>query len=167
MANDNKSRYDLDMSVFDYPKEKRKKILKERFAGIDANKKAEYMSKLFSEVEEDVQRNREMIRKLLVELQTHPDYYKDELDAFKSELQMLKDKKERVENRLNRYQNKIDRKKGYIRQVQHREAHSPIKEHKLDAMKRDIEIAKEKRDDLQARLSDIESRIDSLKRKLR
>jgi len=167
MADNKKSRYDLDMSIFDYPEEKRKKILKEKFTGIDANKKAEYMSKLFSEVEEDVQRNREMIRKLLVELQSHPDYYQGELDAMKSELRMLKDKKERVKNQVNRYKNKIDRKKGYIRQVQHNEAHSPIKEHKLDAMKRDIEVAKEKRDDLQARLSDIESRIDSLKRKLR
>lgn len=167
MANDKKSRYDLDMTIFDDPEEKRRERLKKKFTSVNANKQAEYMSQLISEVESGIQRNREMIRRLFVELQAHPDHYKDELDAFKSELEMLKNKRRRVKNRLNRYKNQVARKQGFLRQMQQREGHSPIKEHKVNAMKKDIQIAKDKRDDLEARLSDIESRIDTLKRKLR
>ncbi len=161
------SKYDMDMTIFDDPEKRRKEKIRQRMTSINANKQAEYLDRLFDEIEKEIQRNRKMIRRLHIETQSHPDHLKSEIDAFKLELEKLRDKLERLKDMMKRYDNEVARKSAQLRTIKKSTGYSPVRTQKKEALQKGLEIAKQKRDDLKSRVNDIKRRINSLKDKLR
>lgn len=160
-----RKRYDVDMSVFRYPEEERRKRVKDIFTSLDAKSKVDLINSMFDDLETNVRRNREMLRRLFIELDKHPDYFSDEVDRLKYDLEHYENKLRAASGRLNHVKHQKSRLEMHLKIIG-RQPPSPIKEHKLKALRKDVQGLDNLKRDLETRVRELNGRVLDIRNRL-